>query len=203
MKRKIDDAILIKMLEEGHMQKDVAKFFKVSPAAISKRLKKIEQAVKIERNLEGLTDKEKKFCLEVASGQTKTAAALASYECGSRSSAKALGSQLTKRDDINLAISQIMNEEGIGRRHRIKTLRRHINNELDPHVSLKGVDIANKMDGIYVEKKVHVHASYQDLVKATEHAEAALECFQEELRKKYGLGPDTIEGEVIDDDEGD
>ena len=159
MRRKTDDSIILEMLEEGHTQKAIAEHFGVSPAAICKRVAKINAVLRVQKNCATLKAKEKIFCLEVASGQTKTAAALASYECGSRESAKNIGSQLTKRDDINLAISQIMDQESIGSRHRIKTLKRHIDNELDAHASLKGVDIANKMDGIYVEKHVHVHAT--------------------------------------------
>ena len=158
--RKTNDEIILKMTEEGKSQKEIAEYFQVSPAAICKRLKRLAP---MPESFKDLTEKEKRFCLEVASGQTKTAAALASYECGSRESAKALGFQLTKRDDINLAIRDIMDEEQIGRRHRIRALKRHIDNEHDAQASLKGIDIANKMDGSYIERHAHIHLRYEDL----------------------------------------
>jgi len=170
--RKTDDNVILQMLREGKTQKQIAEHFNVSGAAICKRVKKIKQAGKIERHLQGLTPKEQKFCLEVAAGKTKTQAALNSYECSSRDSAKSLGTQLAKRDDINIAISQILEDEGIGRRHRIRVLKRHVDNELDSHASLKGIDIANKMEGIYVEKQIRVEATYEDLKQGLAEIEA-------------------------------
>ena len=40
--RKTDDETILKMLEDGHTQKQIAEHFGVSPAAICKRVKRLE-----------------------------------------------------------------------------------------------------------------------------------------------------------------
>jgi hypothetical protein len=52
------------------------------------------------------------------------------------------------------------------------------------------------LDGAYKEEQVHVHLSYDDMVKAHEQTKARIR----EIRKQLGLDPDTINGEVLDDD---
>jgi len=162
MARKTDDATIVKMIEQGKSQKEIAKHFGVSPAAICKRLKRLRASQTEPESFEKLTDKEKKFVLAKAEGKTHSQASLDAFECGSLASAKSIGSHLMKRDDIQLAICDIMEQEGIGRRHRIRTLKKHIDNNLDSHVSLKGVDIANKMEGLYTNKHLHLHATPED-----------------------------------------
>ena len=164
MTRKTDDRKILEMLEEGKSQKEIAEFFNVSHAAICKRVKKIKTALKVEKSLEGLTDKQKKFCLEVSLGKTKTQAALDSFECSSRDSAKTIGKELMRKPDIQTAVAELMQEEGLTRRYRVQRLKSHIDHP-DPNVSLKGLDQSWKLDGAYTEEK-HVHVvSYPDMVK--------------------------------------
>ena len=195
MTRKTDDTKILQMLKEGKSQKEIAKFFNVSPAAICKRVKKVRTALKIEKSLEGLTDKQKKFCLEVSLGKTKTQAALNSFECSSLDSAKTIGKELMRKPDIQTAVAELMQEEGLTRRYRVQRLKSHIDHP-DPNVSLKGLDQSWKLDGAYTEKHVHVHATYEDMTKDL----AEIRAKRRELRAELGLGEDTIEGEIIGDD---
>jgi len=161
--RKTDDKVILEMLEQGITQKQIAAHFGVSGPAICKRAKRLRTSQTEPESFEKLTDKEKKFVLAKAEGKTHSQAALGSFECGSMASAKSIGSQLMKRDDIQTAISEIFEQEGVGRRHRIRTLKKHIDNELDSHVSLKGVDIANKMEGLYgTDQHLHLHTTNED-----------------------------------------
>ena len=193
MTRKTDDNIILEMIEEGHTQKAIAKHFSVSPAAISKRLKKL--LGRKPESFERLTEKQQKFALAIAEGKTQTQAALNSHECSTLDSAKNLGSQLMARPDIQTAVAELMQEEGLTRRYRVQKLRTHIDHP-DPNVSLKGLDQSWKLDGAYKEEQVHVHLSYDDMVKAHEQTKARIR----EIRKQLGLDPDTIDGEVLDDD---
>ena len=195
MTRKTDDTKILQMLKEGKSQKEIAKFFNVSPAAICKRVKKVRKALKIEKSLEGLTDKQKKFCLEVSLGKTKTQAALNSFECSSLDSAKTIGKELMRKPDIQTAVAELMQEEGLTRRYRVQRLKSHIDHP-DPNVSLKGLDQSWKLDGSYTEKHVHVHATYEDMTKDL----AEIQAKRKELRAELGLGDDTIDGEIIEDD---
>jgi phage terminase small subunit len=184
MTRKTDDNVILQMLREGKTQKEIAEHFSVSPAAICKRVKRIDAVLRVEKSLEGLTDKQKKFALTVANGESATNAALSSFDCNSRDSAKTVGKELMRRDDINAAISTLMHEEGLSRRYRVKKLKGHIDHA-DPNVSLKGLDQSWKLDGAYAEEK-HVHVvSYPDMVKSLAELQA------KNRKEARALGLDT------------
>ena len=89
-----------------------------------------------------------------------------------------------------------MQEEGLTRRYRVRKLKGHVD-ATDPNVSLKALDQSWKLDGAYKEEQVHVHMSYEDMMKIDDEISAKIRAFEE----KYGILPDTIEGEVIEDDE--
>ena len=194
--RKTDDHEILQMLNEGKKQIEIAAHFGVSPPAICKRIKRL--ANQLPENFENLSKKKQKFVLAIAQGKTQTQAALDSHECSSLDSAKSMGYQLMQKKDIQKAVAEIMQEEGLNRRYRVQKLRSHIDHP-DPNVSLKGLDQSWKLDGAYTEKHVHVHTSYQDMVKAKEIADQRIRAFEE----KYGIRfeSDTIEeGEIIEDD---
>jgi Mn-dependent DtxR family transcriptional regulator len=149
--RIIDDDTLLTMLKEGRKQKEIAEHFDVSPVAVCKRIKKL---LPPPESLETLTDKEKRFVVEKAKGNTATQAVMNSYDVSSRKSAKVIGSQLMAKPGIQLAINELMEFHGIGRSYRVKRLSDHINNR-DPNVSLKALDQSFKLDGSYIEKKVN------------------------------------------------
>ncbi len=150
--RKTDDTIILKMLEEGKTQTEIAKYFNVSPAAICKRLKRIKP---LPESFENLTEKEREFTLQVSEGKSQTEAALLSHDCSSRDSAKSLGCSLMKKPDIQIAVAELMQEEGLTRRHRVYKLKKHVDN-VDPGVSLKALDQSWKLDGAYAPQKVEI-----------------------------------------------
>jgi phage terminase small subunit len=152
MHRKTDDKIILQMLEEGHTQKDIAKHFDVSPAAICKRVTRLSAYPK---TLKELTPKEQRFALSIAEGKTQTASAFDAYDVSSMDSAKVLGSQLMKKPKVNAAISEIMEYYGLGRFERIKKLKIHVDHR-DPNISLKALDQSWKIDGSYRETHLHV-----------------------------------------------
>jgi predicted transcriptional regulator len=145
--RKIDDAVMLEMIEEGKSQKEVAKHFGVSPAAVCKRMKKYPP---IPESVQRLTEKQQRFALEVASGKTKTQAALSAYEVGSMENAKSMGKELMKQPDILTAVAEIMQTEGLNRTYRVRRLKQHVDNR-DPGVSLKALDQSWKLDGAYID----------------------------------------------------
>jgi predicted transcriptional regulator len=160
--RKTNDAVILQMLEDGKTQKQVAEHFDVSPAAICKRVKKLMPPPE---SLERLTPKEQRFAVEVAKGSTQTQAALVSHECGSRDSAKSLGYQLMQKPDIQVAVNEIMQQQGLTRGYRVHKLKQHVDAP-DPNVSLKALDQSWKLDGAYAaEKHLNVNVDYSDLVR--------------------------------------
>ena len=168
MKRKTDDDIILHMLDEGHSQKEIAEHFGVSPAAICKRVARLSAYPK---TLNELTPKEQRFALSVAEGKSQTQSAIDAYNVSSYESAKALGSQLMKKPEINASVAEWMNYHGLNRSYRVGKLRQHVDHR-DPNVSLNALDQSWKLDSGYRENLVHVPVSYEELQASIEHERA-------------------------------
>jgi len=156
--RKTNDDIILKMLEAGHTQKQIAEHFGVSPAAVCKRARRLQAYPK---TLKELTPKEQRFAVSVANGMSQTKAAIDSYEVSSMRSAKALGSQLMKKPKIDAAISELMEYHGMGRHYRVAKLKAHLDHP-DPVISLKSLEMSFKADGTFRENHLHVAMTRED-----------------------------------------
>jgi predicted transcriptional regulator len=148
-RRKFDDNHLLELLKAGRNQKEAAKLLGVSPAAITKRLKRL---VPPPESLQKLTLKEQKFAIAVADGKTKTQACLDTFEVNSRDSAKTLGTNLMKKADIREAITDLMDQKGLTQEYRVVKLKKHVDH-VDPNISLKALDQSWKLDGSYAPEK--------------------------------------------------
>ena len=167
------------MHDEGKTGVEIAAHFGVSPAAICKRLKRL-LPVREPESFGKLTDKEKKFVIAKVEGQSNTAAAMAAFDVATRESAKTMGHKLMQDADINLALSDLMAQEGIPRRHRVQRLREAIDHP-DPNVSLKGLDQSWKLDGAYTEKHINLNISYADMQKELGELNQELQALENEL----------------------
>ena len=185
--------LLLKMHAEGKPLSQIGTFFGISKQAISKRLKRL-QPPEVPESFKNLSKKEQRFALEVADGKTQTDAAMVSHDCVSRDSAKSMGYQLMQKPDIQTAVAEIMQEEGLTRRYRVKKLKSHIDNP-DPGVSLKGVDQTWKLDGAYTEKIQISGPSYADVTRSQQQIREELESLGYKIE-------DVREGEaeVVEDD---
>ncbi|MBW4053985.1 MAG: hypothetical protein HIU83_01010 [Proteobacteria bacterium] len=150
--RKIDDALLLEMADRGDQQTAIAAHFDVSPAAISKRLQRLRQHAAQAAVLDNLTAKEQRFVAEICSGTSQTQSAVAAFDVGSYDSAKAIGNRLMKDPDINLAISTIMEAQGLTRGHLIARLKHHVDGN-DPNVSLRATVEGLKLTDSYPATK--------------------------------------------------
>lgn len=140
---------LLRMYKEGKPQKDIAKHFNVTPAAVCKKLKRL---LPVPKSLECLTEKEQKFAIEISKGNTQTQAALKAFECGSLQSAKSIGSQLMDKPEVQMVIDELMDLHGLTKSYRVKRLKQHVDHA-DPNVSLKGLDMSFRLDGSYSPEK--------------------------------------------------
>lgn len=157
-RRKFDDNHLLALLKAGNNQKQAAELLGVSPAAITKRLKRL---VPPPESLQKLTPKEQKFAIAVAQGKTKTQACLETFDVNSRDSAKALGTTLMKKADIREAIADVMDQKGLTQEYRVEKLKGHVDHA-DPNISLKALDQSWKLDGSYApEKHLNLNAGIQ------------------------------------------
>ena len=141
MARIFSTEALMALLDQGLTQKEASEQLGVSPAAVSKRMKRLPPP-----SLTKLTSKERKFVECRAKGVSQTESACQAYEVSSRQSAKALGHTLSKNPNISTALADLMEYKGIGRERRVEKLAEHIENQ-DPTVSLRALDAAFKIDG--------------------------------------------------------
>lgn len=151
--RKIDDNELLRLISTGMEQQAIAQHFGVSAAAISKRLKHLRQMEARPAVLDKLTPKEQRFVIEVASGKSQTQAAIAAFNVGTMDSAKTIGSRLARDPDIQEAITAVMESEGLDRTHLVRRLKTHVDNDRDPNVSLRAVDMGLKLHDAYPASK--------------------------------------------------
>ena len=158
-KRKIDDALLLKLIDEGKTQKEIAEFFGVSSAAVCKRLKRLRPRP----DLSHLTPKQREFVLNVASGNSLTEAAMNAYDCKDRKSASAVSAELMRKPEITMSIAELMHYHGLTHSYRIRRLKQHVDNP-DPHVSLKALDMSFKLDNTYPpQRSVNLNFNLQKI----------------------------------------
>jgi transposase len=166
---KINNDELLRLLKEGNMtQREMAAHFGCSEAAIAKKKKRYKKLglyneFEIPEAFMDLSDKERKFVLARIEGKSQGRAVLeAGYDCTTSESARSMGSQLAKRDDIKVAISELMWDRGLTRTVRIDKLKEHLWNK-DPNTSLRSIDIANRMEGLYgTDRHLHLHMTRED-----------------------------------------
>jgi predicted transcriptional regulator len=156
--RLIDDKAMLEMLDQGLSQKQVAGHFKVSEAAVSKRLKRL-RSYQLPDSFERLTSKQQKFAISIAEGKSQTTAAMEAFDCADRTSGKALGSRMMKDPDVSVAIQDLLHQEGLGRRKRIRRLKALVMSK-DLSVAGKGLDMAFKIAGEYAPEQVDIKARW-------------------------------------------
>ena len=135
------------LLAQGLSQKEAADCLGVSPAAVSKRMKRLPPP-----SLSKLTPKEKKFVEGRAKGLSQTGAALQAYDVVSRESAKTLGHTLSKTPEVAAALSDLMEYHGIGRSRRVQKLAEIIESP-DQTISLQGLKLSFSIDGTTKERQ--------------------------------------------------
>lgn len=148
--RKTNDQEILRLLQEGKNQKQIAEHFGVSPVAIHKRIKRLAPPPEMP-NFDRLTDKEKKFVLEKVKGKSNIQAVMQSYDVTSKESAKVIGSQLMAKPEIEMSITELMDYCGIDKPYRIRRLKQIIDSS-DLNIAHKGLDMSFKLDGSYAER---------------------------------------------------
>lgn len=141
----------LEMLREGKSQKKIASYFRVSPAAVCKKLKRLTPPPETPHFNE-LTDKEKVFVIEKAKGKSNIQAVMQSHDVSSKESAKSMASQLMAKPEVQMAITELMEHHGIDKSYRIKRLK-HIIDSPDLNIAHKGLDMSFRLDGSYAPEK--------------------------------------------------
>lgn len=140
---------------DSFYRKDLTMSFGVTEPAISQKLRRLLPHPEQVLDKFSLTQKQKSFVLQKASGASNVNAVLASHDVSTRASAKSLGTELMADEKVTGAIKELV-ERYIPQRHRLKRLRQHVDNS-DPTVSLRGLDLSWKLDGSYAEDRQTVN----------------------------------------------
>jgi hypothetical protein len=152
---------LQELLKNGKSQADCARHFHVSEPAICKAVKRLK-AMTPPASMERLNEKKRLFVLNIAEGKNATDSAMAVYDCKNRDVAKSTGCRMLKDPDIQLALTDLMAQEGIPRRRRIQRLRDLIESN-DLSSVAKGIDMAAKMAGDYAPEKIEIDVDVREL----------------------------------------
>jgi len=158
--KKIKNDVLEQMLKDGKSQREIARYFNCSDAAVSKIIKRW-QAAEPPDSFKMLTAKKQKFVLARLSGKSNTASALESYDCGSLGSARQLGQRLKADPEVNTAYRDLLYQVGIGKRRRAERLR-DIVEAKDLSVSTRGIELAAKLCGELVGNNIDVTINNYD-----------------------------------------
>jgi phage terminase small subunit len=188
------------MIEQGKQQKEIAAYFKVSPAAVCKAYRRIRPSI----DAYDLTTKEKKFVIAKLRGATSTQAALQSYEVNGMDSAKALGSKIFNLPKVKKAYDELMEANGLGQSCRVNKLKAHVNNK-DPNVSLKALDMTFKLEGAYTEKfivgltgEIGIQGIVARHLNQITEAQELLNSLKEKLDNENIINGDAEQGEGED-----
>ena len=158
MSRKTTDQDIIRAMERidrGNItQKEIAAELGVTPSALNQRIKKLRaQAVPV--SFQSLTDTQKRFALAKVEGKTNLEAVKSAYDVTSNESAKSMATVLMHDPDVNLAIADLLAQEGIPKRRRVQRLRDMIECP-DLAIAGRGLDMGFKLAGDYAPQQFEV-----------------------------------------------
>lgn len=158
MSRKTTDQDIFRAMEHidrGNItQKEIAAELGVTPSALNQRIKKLRaQAVPV--SFQSLTEKQKRFALAKVEGKTNLEAVKSAYNVTSNESAKSMATVLMHDPDVNLAIADLLAQEGIPKRRRVQRLRDMIECP-DLSIAGRGLDMGFKLAGDYAPQQIEV-----------------------------------------------
>ncbi len=149
--KKINDALLIEKHAAGASGLELAEYFGCSPAAISKRLKRL--APRQPSAIDKLTSKQAAVVKAVAGGESPTSAVERFYDTSTRASARELARRMMDEPEIQQALEEVMNKNGLTRDYRVRKLKEHCDNP-DPGTALKALDMSFRLADEYPASKV-------------------------------------------------
>lgn len=150
--RKIpDDAELLRLSDNGMTGTELAELYGCSRAAISKRLIRLRQQTPPE-SFAKLPPDRQQFALLVAQGHTKADAAAEAFDgVTTAGSARVVGSRIAREPDVDLAIQDLLAQEGLTRRYRVNKLKKMIDS---PDLSIvgRGLELSWKLEGAFQDR---------------------------------------------------
>ena len=167
--RKINDRELLERFNAGASGIELAAHFGCSPAAISKRLKRLAPGPP--KAIDQLTTKQAAVVKRIVAGESAVNAVECCYDTTSRHSAHEVARKVMAVPGVQLAIEEEMNLAGLTRRYRVNKLAEHVE-AADPGIALKALDMSFKLadDFPAIKSKsqvIHWVASPVDLSRYT------------------------------------
>lgn len=156
----IDNQAVWQLYQDGLTQREISKRLGCTEAAISKKIKVLKKRnAPLPESFEFLPDKVRGYVLAKAEGKNNIDAVFASHDAvTTRASAKTIATRLNSQPEVQQAITDIMNSEGIDRRYLVQKLGKHINSD-EPNISLRGVEMGLKLHGELVNRNVNINVN--------------------------------------------
>jgi len=178
-KRKTNTREVFELHDKGWTLGKIAAHFKCSKPNICRMLKRVYPDPEPEY-LQKLTERQRNFVRAKISGKSNTQAAMETCDVKDRSVARVVGFDLAHHPDVDKAIQEILQEEGLTKRYRVRRLKSHVDHR-SPDISLKALDQSWKLDGAYLEKHLVATVNFGDLFKSFEDVKEAKRKLEEEL----------------------
>lgn len=155
----INEREFLELLNNGMLPVEIARHFGVSPAAITKKIKKYRPNPVVqkytrkrdkqdEQRGKRYTEKKAKYVESRLEGKKPAQAAMIAYDCKTPESAAVIGHKLEKDPQVNRAIADCLLDEGVTPTFRAKKIRTILDNGSFDH-QLKALDHTAKLSGDY------------------------------------------------------
>lgn len=163
----INEREFLELLDSGMLPIEIARHFGVSPAAITKKIKKYRpnpivqkytrkrEQDEHEQRGKRYTEKKAKYVEARLEGKKPAQAAMIAYDCKTPESAAVIGHNLEKDPQVNKAIADCLLDEGVTPTFRARKIRTILDNGSFDH-QLKALDHTAKLTGDYPSEKLEV-----------------------------------------------
>lgn len=135
--RKIQDQLLLEKKTDGLSGVQLAQFFHCSPAAISKRLRRL--VPRQPSALDALTPQRAEVVKRVVAGESGTNAVAQCYN--TRASAREIARKILASPEVQLALVEEMDRVGLTKNYRVERLA-ELCGHPDPSIAMKALEMA-------------------------------------------------------------
>jgi|GEM_PF-2404045 hypothetical protein len=163
---KIDEREFLELLDKGTLPVDIARTLKVSPAAITKKLKKYRPSPIVQKYMrerrhdeepeadgKQYTEKKALYVETRLTGKTPSQAAMVAYDCKTPMSAAVMGNRMEKDPQVKRAIADCLLDAGVTNPYRALKIKTILDDGSFDH-QLKGLDHVAKLAGDYAPVKI-------------------------------------------------
>jgi hypothetical protein len=193
----IDEREFLELLGNGKLPVEIARHFGVSPAAITKKLKKYRpnpvvqqytrerrQGEQAEQSGKQYTEKKARYVEARLAGKKPAQAAMIAYECSTPQSAAVIGHKMEKDSQVKRAIADCLIDAGVTPTYRAGKIRSILEEGSFDH-QLKALDHTAKLTGDYtININLKEEITLESIANDSRDLFLEVRSFVDELRNK-------------------